>query len=56
MKVLSAYEQKDMKVKLSVERDLRKWETVYQRLHIDAAQSVSALSTTRLWPGRVTQP
>ena len=56
MKVVSAYEQKDMKVKLSVERDIRKWKTVYQRLHIDAAQSVSALSTTRLWPGRVTQP
>ena len=29
MKVLSAHEQKNMKLKLSLERDLRKWETVY---------------------------
>ena len=29
MKFLSAYEQKNMKLKLSLERDLRKWETVY---------------------------
>ena len=29
MKVLSAYEQKNMKLKLSLERDLRKWETVH---------------------------
>ena len=40
MKVLSAYEQKNMKVKLSL-------------VHIDTAQS---LSTTPLWPGCVTQP
>ena len=29
MKVLSAYEQKNMKLKLSLERDWRKWETVH---------------------------